>query len=103
MPCHSEPDYSSQQQLAEQLEQATRAACEALGLLEKEHPSHYSRLSADTKAWWNDHKYADARRREFEAETLRQEREITLRNAIKSQVDNCNVSDLERFAKVLNH
>lgn len=64
MPCQSDPDDSY---IYQQLDDATKAACEALTMIE-ETGVDFRHLSEATLAWWTEHKRKDAERKEFERE-----------------------------------
>ena len=87
------------------LDDATRAACEALGVLEKRFGG-LDDLSDDTLAWWTHHKEADAAR--LEAETRRQvEEEMRRAEAARvaevQQAALAKLTDDERAALGLEH
>lgn len=71
MPCYdsrTEPAYVAaevRKQMQPRLDAATRAACEALTLLDElsEQFNRKIRLSPQTRAWWEEHQELDRRRK----------------------------------------
>jgi hypothetical protein len=75
MPC-SDGGYSYDQYdtIQRRADEATRSACEAITLLQRQHSELFAELSVETRAWWNRHQREDQARIEREQEEARRQK-----------------------------
>lgn len=105
MPCRDWDDITPEmerhsreiQQIREKLDRVTRVACEALNLVALTGQPIKGLLSEETAAWWENHKEADRRRKEYEERERKRQEEKERMAELRKKVIN-KLTDEERRA-----